>query len=746
DEVLALSELLLRDHEEAVGALTDAAMRGDASSEAYPEAALVPGSELWDDVLQVAEYIAQEPGLLEALLRSFADPRSHRLGHIYAEMMSFRDPIALDSPDFNRELLDQEWTMPVDRGRSDTGDNVSLFQQSIAIIHDLSGVRVCNRDGATLALTFDLPIFGWTDFDVPFLSYGECELFEIQDVAETFALSIIGRAEIQIKPALLSGILAITGPLGLTADSLLEGQSGIVGLTTRPTPQALARLVFAPRGRFLTSLIGPPSVAPLTRDGVPIVDQHDPVVMAWERSFRFCGDTLLPPGGPCASPEDVTFYEAMTPLLTAFDDHDRRTGGRFLFASLISAFHLHYASPANDRSQSTARAAPFFSHQDDAVSFEPIVAELFADCVWEPSGGGRRCVPERGAQLLSSLAEMQVRMDGIELRPGVDGIDAMAALASRMIDPTLNGALRDRRGGATTQTNAGSRTLPLTPIYLLLDALSATDARWASEPDRHARWLEGRGVLVDTLLATTRTAGGARMNNRRSLELLRIILPFVRDRIAAHRAAGDLHAWASTLDERLGETLGSAQGAALLRFLDAIQRDPIAREEIAQLTAYLVSDASANDAFDATVLAAADLLQLLEDDLNLLPLLHALSGAVAEGAQDAVLTGAPVSVREGTTDATIALAQELGAVDDTRALGRILANLVELPSSGPPETPLEVLVDVISEVGRASPGEGGTLSAEDYHHVMGEAVDLLSSEERGLERLYDVIQNRELSP
>ena len=737
-DLLALLDTELRDHPEDVAASIDAGLLGDALGDAHPEAVLPADSEFWDDFLQVGQYIAQEPGMLEALLRAFADPRTARLGQIYAEMMRHRDIVDYDHSNMNRVLTDQDWTDPVDRTRPDVAGNRSLFLRTVAIIHDLNHARICNKEGARLVMS--LPIIG--DVTVPFLSYHECELLEIDDVAKEYARAIIGRSHIVLKSALLNEILRLGGLVGLGADQVLESQSGITGLTTHPTPQALNRLVFAPRTPFLTSLIDPPR----TRDGQVVETRHDPVIFAWERKFRFCGEELVTPGAPCTAgvtAQEVTFYEAMAPLIRAFDDYDRGTEGRYLFSELISALNLHFPSHDSDWTQERDSSAPAFAHQDGVVRYEPILSALFAGCLDDASG---RCRPDHVGQLLTRTAQLLRSLESIEVRPGVDGLSVMASATEELLDPTKNPGLADRRGATHTRTNGGSRSPNITPIYLLLDSLSGMDRAWAAAPDRHTRWLSARSAMVDQMLTATHVSGSYRFQNARMLAALRILLPFLEQRIAAHRDARDLEAWSANLDDRLEASLGSAVGSASFRFLDAIQRDPEAKDALSNLASYLVDEAASNDNFRTSLVAGADLMQVLGDDVDMVPLLHALAPGLATGTDEAVAGGPAPEVRGAALDRTLDLLRAVDRVDEHHTLSRVLQNLVSLPDDSSEETPLEVMIDVAAEVNRAEPGLSGPLSAEDGADVLGVTHDFFTSEDRGLERIYRVIQNRELAP
>ncbi len=738
EDALSVIEELVREHPSDVAAVIGAGLHGDALADASP-AALAQPNEFWDDMIRVLQWSAQEPGLMEALLRAIADPRTKRLGQIYGEMMRHRDLISVPSgADFNTPLRDQFWTRGVDRAQGDVDGNMSMFQRTVSGIHDLSGVRVCNKAGARLGVT----VLG--RFVTLPLTFDECELMELEDVAQVYTQAIIGRARIEIKPRFLNRLLDLADLLGLSslsADALLERESGITGLTTRPTPEAMNRFVFSIEDNpFLSNLLDPP----LTRDGVRFDARHDPIVFAWERRFRFCGDELVRPGTPCRDLEEVTFYEAMAPLVQAFDDFDRRTEGRFLFSEIISALHTHWPSSANSMTQAANPSDRFFAEHDDGKSYEPLVADLLSSCAW-PSGSAAsgECDPEAASQLLQRVHALAVTLDNIEIRPGVDGIDIMAAAGAKLIDPERNRGLRGRDGSTTTTTNLGSRTVNWSPLLLQLHALSGLDDAWEAAPEAHARWLSGRSRLVDQFLSTERFAGGHQLQNRRVQAILEEVLPFVLDRIASHRRDGDLTPWATTMHTRFADSMASATGAAALRFFDVIQRDEEARIELNRLVAYLMNEASANDSFDTMITSSADLLQVLDDDTNIVPLLQVLSEAIAPGARDAAASGGTLELDGSALDETLLLLREVNLIDDRRALTSMLQNLVTLTPDN--ETPLEAIIDVVAEVNRIDPGAGTTFSADDHREAMTSAEDFLSNEFRGLERIYSVIQNRTLA-
>ncbi|MCB9658099.1 MAG: hypothetical protein H6726_10665 [Sandaracinaceae bacterium] len=739
-DAIAALEVLLRDHEGLVAGLVHAGHVTDARSDLTPRADLVEGSELWDDVIQVAQWIVQEPGLLEALLRALADPQARRFGQIFAEMMTYKD--YTEGPpanDVNLHLADQDWAVTPNRNAPDARGNQSVFQQTISAIHDLGYVSVCNKANPQIVLQYR-DIFGNPQsITLPLNFIGECDLFRIEDVAETYALSLIGEATLPLSIELFNDLLnaPVIGPLlrGIV-NNLLQALTGIDGLTTSPTPYALNRLVFVD-SPVVDGLIDPP----LTRDGQLFKQRHGPVVFAWEREYHFCNDVLIPYGAPCNGTRDqTTFLDAAQPLIRAFHQYDRRTGGRFLFTELISALHLHWPTTGNDMVQGSNPNAPAFAHRDGGVNYEPIVATLFADCVGAPGA----CSASRGAQFITRLHELGQVLDGIEVRPGVDGIDALAALGERLIDPARNTRLRNLDGTGTTRTNGG-RSIPVTPLYQLLDALAGIDALFEPEADRHESWLAGRSALVDAFGLTTRTSVGHRFDNPHTPPALRALTALASQRIEAHRDGGDLVPWAAGLDERMSTSLGSAVSTAALRFLEAIQADEDARRAFAHFLAYLMDDEAPYESFAVTVAAIADLMQVLDDDAHMDPILTGLSEALAIGVRDAAENGGDVNIDGSTLDRTLALLREINERDANHTITRVLQNLVSLPPAGPAETPLETIIEVVAEVNRQVPNEGGSMSAADHFDVFESVHHFLTGEIRGIERIYQVVQNREIA-
>lgn len=714
EPLLHATETLLASHERDAAGVVDSAHYLLDRSDLYPDAAFAQPNGFWDDMIDVGVGMSHQPGMLEAVIRSFADPRSAQLGDIYGPMMRYRDRVDYDPANINGTPIGPGGRAPwpfmdhVDRTQPDVDGNESLFERSIALIDGLNGVEVCNREGAVLhirviGLSLTWPLIG---------SYRRCELMRIPNVAQAYAEAILGRYTLPISDSILNAIMSALGAVGINADDVLEQSSGIHGLTRHPTPQALNRLVFwgtqlnasgQPNSLFVHDLIDPV----VDRHGQDVVHTYHGTIFAWEQ-----------PG----------FYEGMTPLLEVL--HDPRWvndgDGQYAFGRLLGTIYLHWPTRQHWHT-SHVPGAMNYNAQDNGRSYEELLADGFVE-------GG----------LVRNLYTASATLDGITIG-GQDGLSILASAAEEIIDPARNTGLTTRSGATSYMSNDGSRMMGVSPMQLMLEGLRNADRDFAADPDptRGDAFHRGRDALTLQLLDTDPLGSSFTFHDQRGRALVLAVLPFLRNRILAHRAAGDLTTWSHDLPNDTADTIAGPIVGGLVQLLDVIQNDPDARDALVALIAYLVDESSDNDAFLATLYAGADLLQVFGDDQDIVPIAHALSSALAPNATDLV-TGAP-----GTPDVTggvaydaLGLVRELSDIDSRHVLHRLLANVVALPADGSEETPLEVILDVMSQINRVTPGDTSDYTPGDYREALTQATGFMRDDRRGMERLYQVIQHR----
>ena len=717
EPLLHATEMLLTDHEGDAAGVVDSAHYLLDRSDMYPDAAFAQPNGFWDDMIDVGVGMARcddghnahcGPGMLEAVIRSFADPRSAQLGDIYGGLMRHRDRIDFDPANVNGSPIGFPLDEAVDRTMPDVDGNESLFERSIALIDGLNGVEVCNREGAVLhisviGLHLTWPLIG---------SYHRCELMRIPNVAQAYSEAILGRYTLPIADSTLNSIMSALGGVGINPDDVLEQSSGIHGLTRHPTPQALNRLVFwgtqtnasgQPNSLFVHDLIDPV----LDRHGQDVARTYHGTIFAWEQ-----------PG----------FYEGMTPMLTVLHDPRWVTDGdgQYAFGRLLGTIYGHWPTRQHWHTVRTP-GAPTYNAQDNGRSYEELLADGFVE-----------------GRLVRNLQTASATLDGITLG-GVDGLSILASAAEEIIDPARSPGLTSRSGATQYMSNDGSRMMAVSPMQLVLEGLRNTDHAWAAaDATRGDAFHRGRNALTLQLLDTDPLGTSFQFHDQRGRALVLALLPFLRGRITAHQADGTLTQWSHDLPNDTADTIAGPIVGGLVNLLDAIQADPDARDALMALIAYLVDESSDNDAFLATLYAGADLLQVFGDDHDIVPIAHALSGALAPNASDlatGMATGAP-DVAGSVASDSLGLLRELQGIDGRHVLHRVLANLVALPADGSDETPLEVILDVMSQINRTHPGDTSDYTAGDYRTALGQGTSFMRDDRRGLERLYDVLQHR----
>jgi hypothetical protein len=446
-----------------------------------------------------------------------------------------------------------------------------------------------------------------------------------------------------------------------------------------------------------------------------------------------------------------------------------------MFGNLLSVFHKHWPSKKTDAcppapmdgnggcTQSMDAAGPFYAAQTGVVSYEELLAESFVE---QDLVG----ILQRAAAVLKTITVTAA--DG---KTQIDGVQALSDFAERM----LNGddTLRTRSGadhtktnlcvegmgpdGQPTCTNGGTSRIikPLTPLYVMLDALKGFDSTFAlaDNKDRLDPWHAGRSKLVDHLLTVERTgAAGAydyKLADRNAYAIAVAALPWLSAQIDAHQA--DLAAWSDGLSGRLGKVLGHPLAAAVINLLDKFWDEPDASGQFTKVSAAVLNEADNPSGYRGMLVSTTDLLTLLHTDPELSPAIQFAALALAPNAFDAVQGKAAPDVVKGAATAGIQLARDViknqlskkGSAQFT-ALAKLLRNVVL--SDGTARSPAEILFDAVADVNRIStdaPTEQ-PLSADEDRQVFRNIQLFLrddADEQHSLERLYQVIQARTLN-
>jgi hypothetical protein len=278
-------------------------------------------------------------------------------------------------------------------------------------------------------------------------------------------------------------------------------------------------------------------------------------------------------------------------------------------------------------------------------------------------------------------------------------------------------------------------------FYLFADAFNAMDTRFDADPPARAAWEGARSELIDTFVGTTGSGATTQFSNRQIPVISRLALQWARRRIATHRMAGDLDPWARGLARRAGESTSGPTFAAAYDLLVVLDSDPMARQAAGDLLTWLLDDSGTNadNPFGLTLAAAGDLVQMLQVDGDIVPLLRGASPAF----QRRVTSVEGPVIPDGLVPSALRMLDRSREYDTAHTLDSVLVNLVARPAgTNPGDEPISVLADAIAENTRVIPNEAKPLSREDVRRMFGEVDSFFSDRSRGLEQFYYIVQHR----
>lgn len=820
DDYVASIVQLHRDYPEKTARILALAwqLRDESKKPAYAKAKLADNSTFWDELtlwlarvsrVDKSMHITKDAnakGLLQDMTIALTHPDVQKyVGSAYGNAWKNKDRVVYNPDDVNGPPInattkkvygkDVGISEPVDRSKGDAADNESAFRRFIRVIHESRGVKTCNKANAHIKTSLNLcgsalpeltyPLCLQADADKCKNGFNECALFQIDDLGTFFVDSILPydhprRAILNIKDDVLGGLLgAIDGLLPnscdtINLDNVLEATSGLKGLSTKPTPQALARLVFfgvpdksgkAPVdpfldgknkgiGQFITSttnLIGTNLCPKDTGSGIQICADYAQTLRGR------AGDTLLVfetpylekfpdgcQGKDCSGPTSG-FYAAMRPLLTAFANYNYKPAntdncvkdaqglcrGEDLFADMIDILDKHWGSTGSS-----------------LFEYEELLAWTLQQS--DLLGVANDAVPTLRNQ---SIASRTGQSRG--------GLEVAQSMIGYLFDPTVaakNGIV-DRTGSNIGKWNDGKVQPQTTPYALLVDALRGFDARFAKQDDpaKLARWREARSALVDQFLL----AAGGKWQNPAVARALPEILDLSRQQVNANcqdRETSGTCKWArEELSKKLATVMEGPLFGAIADIQEALRTDDELRLEVEKLLAYLLQQAQDPDTLSLTLASLADLMQVLHDDDNIVPLLHAAAPIARPSQLYADLddkTGKRAK-DPGAMDVVLRLMKVMmddredlegqkrldKVIDRYHALDAVLPNLVT-PKDDNSRAPLEVLIDVATDINRLDSSSQDPMKGDDYRAVFKTVDSFLRSDTRGMEQFYYIVRER----
>lgn len=836
DDYLGSILKLQQEHPEKTGRAMALALaiRAESQKPDYANAVLADDSTFWDELthwmakaarIDASQSISGKgQGLLSDLLVAFTDPNTQQyLGKAFADSFKYKDRLSYNPDDINGPAYDKDTKHPLDQNTqisipvdhsqgAVTGNDASVFQRLAHVINLSRGVRACNKQGAQVPATVDVPsgplgvcqgILGdQLQLGFPCSKIGvlpqiclnngedieECALFQIDDLGVFFLDSTLPydhprRSQLVIHNDQLNQIL---GDIATATDQLcgqkvglddiLTASSGIQGMGDKPTPEALARLVFfgADNSSFPSDDLDPYVTGKnattngfiagtMIAAGTQLCPSKDgygvPQCKSFDQTLRGIGmDTFLYAEQPylathpagcvgqdCSGPSSG-FYAGLGAMVQAFADYrykpenhdfckpgdDGLCDGENMFLDFLAILDKHWPAATSA-----------------LQSYEPLLAWIFTQSDMFGTA----------ADLAQALHDQQY----VSQRTGMtrSGLGVATSMTRYLLDPQIAAqvGLTDMSGDPTSAWNDGTIQPQVTPYELFVRALKKFDQQFdEAGADKKARWRAARSELVDQFLTATQTGGWTNpLMENGAVNLGMAIREQTNARCPDRETSGKCDWARSQLHVKLGTVMQNPLFSTMNELLEALRADDEARIAVENLLVYLLQQAKDPDALSATLATGADLLQALHDDQDLAPLLNALAPAAHPGATFDEQGNRTEAERPGVAHLTLEFMKVLlddhpeitdpdqrarKVIDRYHLLDQVLVNIVTAPAAGK-KTPLEVIVDTVADIDRIDASQTDTLAPEDYDATFRSVGDFLTNDYRGLEQFYTIVRNRD---
>jgi len=706
EDTLDAASRLLKLHEAETSRLLGAALdvKDLSKKPAYDAAKMDPKSNFFDDMVEVLQKVVNKDNgkLMEDLLSALGDARTRNLDGMLANYMKYNDVHELDQTTL--KVKNPLFKSLVNRSQPDTGHNRSLQQRLQHIIANTNGMKMCNKDNACIGLSI-------AGTNLCFWKFQACELFEIDNGALFYTQSIARlrdsngkltstpKGHLRLKTENMSPVLAaLIKSVG--EDFVLHALSGIEGMSSHPTTEAVNRLMFMDPLPKLLAMVQDPGI---DVDGHQVNKYHVGSLLSWE---------VPHPQFSCSANDPCQFFEAVRPVVQAFADHNAEQ----LFLDLLTVTHRHWATRQSKTYQFTAPGKPDYAIGSAIATYEPLIADILTQ-----------------TDLLRALNALGPKLDSLKLSDGRPAKKALVQTMAFFLDPTRSPGLTYRDGRTESKTTDGTKTIPggVSPFYLFADTWAAKraalDQAAAADKVLADAWSSSTSDLVDVFLSVEGTGSKTRFKNRRLVPAGDVLVGFLRQRIAAHRKQGDLVNWVGQeLPQAIEQKLASPVVSRMADFLRIAHDDEPTVKALYDLIEHLIDEVNKTPSFRASLTGIADMAQLLLDDTDIVPVMRTM-GKVLEPKRELF-------------KATLHFLKPAIAKDEKQSLAKILRNASKEQSPG--KSPLQTLLDLATELHRLAPGTNTTYTGPDFREALRQAKEFLADQETGLVKFFEIVKNR----
>ncbi len=414
----------------------------------------------------------------------------------------------------------------------------------------------------------------------------------------------------------------------------------------------------------------------------------------------------------------------MWSTLVALDRNLQPSGTRVL-AGLLASTHPHYSCNLPNASEACAHVRPL----------EPMLLEILDT-----------------TSVLDAVVDLMASLQGRLTPSGHSVLGELDRFAAHLLEP--DGSIT-RHDGSTSVAGGDGVTpvFPISRLYLLLDALRVIDDAVDAEPKAKDAFERAGDLMYDRFLQVEQADGSWRFANRPAWILLLDLLDLLSERAEKLVYEGTLSSRLATIET---DFRNEVSGRVLPRVVTAWNLVAGHSDLPARIDAVALDLLDHDDPINARELRrlAVWAMQHLQVDRVTVPVGRTLgrridpqsAGWRSEPGVGCVVI--PPEYEELVNLRFVSRALDLVlALLNIRGQGRpVLSELLTNATTFYPGTdlyPLDDVLEVISNVHRADPLRTDELKPVDMANILDQIGEYLLDEERGLEKLYVMIDRRD---
>ena len=424
--------------------------------------------------------------------------------------------------------------------------------------------------------------------------------------------------------------------------------------------------------------------------------------------------------------------EGMTPMVSTIVqlDRDETPSGTRVLADFLSAVHPHYSCNVPYASASCANIRPL----------EPMLLDILDN-----------------TEVMDALVDFMSSIQNLQTSSGYWVLAELDQFVNHILEP--DSALRRFDGtDSVLAVDGQSKVQPISPFYLLMDAIRLMDDSVSEDPEAESALSEIKDVLWNQFLEVTQDQGQWRFSNNQAWILLLDMLDYLRIRAKEHQDSADLGQQLTDMDHSVRDMINDRLTPSLVRSLKLIEEHPRLPDYLDQLLLSVLDQDSAQSAAEAWRLVAWAI-QHLQVDMVTVPIGRTLGKQLDPHAQgwrfDPGVGCTPIPqeyeplVQMRWISRALELFRELLQIrveDDSGQVRNVASELVANglgPYPGSHLLPADDILHVIGSVHRQDPSSEQELTPGDMAHILEQVSEFLLDEQHGIEKLYEMIDFRD---